>query len=382
MENTNEMTIIFDSYSSNEAFARVAVAAFMTSLNPTVEEVADVKTAVSEAVTNAIIHGYESRIEKITLRCKTCGDTLYIEIEDHGKGMEDVKKAMEPLFTTRPELDRSGDGIFFYGSFHGSGRSKFKAGKRNYCENAENNWKRTKGMDHTIALIQKSHEGDEEARAQIVEENTGLVWCIVRRFTGRGTELEDLFQIGTIGLLKAIDKFDLSYEVKFSTYAVPMISGEIKRFLRDDGMIKVSRSLKELSYKGYQAQEVLGRKLGREPSVTELAEYLDVSPEELTMAMDACTDVESLHRPVYKKEGQEISLMEKVGKEDGAEERVLDHLLLKELLTSLDKEERKLIYLRYFAEKTQTQIGKEMGISQVQVSRMEKKILKNLRERI
>ena len=108
MENTNEMTIIFDSYSSNEAFARVAVAAFMTSLNPTVEEVADVKTAVSEAVTNAIIHGYESRIEKITLRCKTCGDTLYIEIEDHGKGMEDVKKAMEPLFTTRPELDRSG----------------------------------------------------------------------------------------------------------------------------------------------------------------------------------------------------------------------------------------------------------------------------------
>ena len=228
-------------------------------------------------------------------------------------------------------------------------------------------------MDHTIALIQKSHEGDEEARAQIVEENTGLVWCIVRRFTGRGTELEDLFQIGTIGLLKAIDKFDLSYEVKFSTYAVPMISGEIKRFLRDDGMIKVSRSLKELSYKGYQAQEVLGRKLGREPSVTELAEYLDVSPEELTMAMDACTDVESLHRPVYKKE---------VGKEDGAEERVLDHLLLKELLTSLDKEERKLIYLRYFAEKTQTQVGKEMGISQVQVSRMEKKILKNLRERI
>lgn len=381
MENTNEMTIIFDSYSSNEAFARVAVAAFMTSLNPTVEEVADVKTAVSEAVTNAIIHGYESRIEKITLRCKTCGDTLYIEIEDHGKGMEDVKKAMEPLFTTRPELDRSGMGFSFMEAFMDQVEVSSKP-KRNYCENAENNWKRTKGMDHTIALIQKSHEGDEEARAQIVEENTGLVWCIVRRFTGRGTELEDLFQIGTIGLLKAIDKFDLSYEVKFSTYAVPMISGEIKRFLRDDGMIKVSRSLKELSYKGYQAQEVLGRKLGREPSVTELAEYLDVSPEELTMAMDACTDVESLHRPVYKKEGQEISLMEKVGKEDGAEERVLDHLLLKELLTSLDKEERKLIYLRYFAEKTQTQVGKEMGISQVQVSRMEKKILKNLRERI
>ena len=129
-------------------------------------------------------------------------------------------------------------------------------------------------MDHTIALIQKSHEGDDEARAQIVEENTGLVWCIVRRFAGRGTEMEDLFQIGTIGLLKAIDKFDLSFEVKFSTYAVPLISGEIKRFLRDDGMIKVSRSLKELSYKAYQTQERLGKELGREPSVAEIAEDL------------------------------------------------------------------------------------------------------------
>ena len=226
-------------------------------------------------------------------------------------------------------------------------------------------------MDHTIALIQKSHEGDDEARAQIVEENTGLVWCIVRRFAGRGTEMEDLFQIGTIGLLKAIDKFDLSFEVKFSTYAVPLISGEIKRFLRDDGMIKVSRSLKELSYKAYQTQERLGKELGREPSVAEL-----------TMAMDACTDVESLHRPVCKKEGQEMSLMEKVGQADAAEERVVDHLLLKELLKNLDKDERKLIYLRYFSEKTQTQVGKELGISQVQVSRMEKKILKNLREKL
>ena len=129
MENTNEMTIIFDSYSSNEAFARVAVAAFMTSLNPTVEEVADVKTAVSEAVTNAIIHGYESRIEKITLRCKTCGDTLYIEIEDHGKGMEDVKKAMEPLFTTRPELDRSGMGFSFMEAFMDQVEVSSKPGK-------------------------------------------------------------------------------------------------------------------------------------------------------------------------------------------------------------------------------------------------------------
>ena len=126
-------------------------------------------------------------------------------------------------------------------------------------------------MDHTIALIRKSHAGNRTARAQLVEENTGLVWCIVKRYFNRGVEAEDLFQIGTIGLLKAIDKFDLKYEVKFSTYAVPMIVGEIKRFLRDDGMIKVSRSLKELAYRGYLCQEALGKKLGREPCITEVA---------------------------------------------------------------------------------------------------------------
>ena len=237
-------------------------------------------------------------------------------------------------------------------------------------------------MERTLALIAKAHQGDKEARNTLVEDNIGLVYTIVRRFLGRGIEMEDLVQIGSIGLIKAIDKFDLSYEVKFSTYAVPLISGEIKRFLRDDGMIKGSRSLKELSYKANQTQERLGKELGREPSVAEIAEDLKVAPEELTMAMDACTDVESLHRPVCKKEGQEMSLMEKVGQADAAEERVVDHLLLKELLKNLDKDERKLIYLRYFSEKTQTQVGKELGISQVQVSRMEKKILKNLREKL
>ena len=161
-----------------------------------------------------------------------------------------------------------------------------------------------------------------------------------------------------------------------------MIVGEIKRYLRDDGILKVSRSLKENCFKIYRAREELEKTLGREPGLGEIAEDLKVAPEELTMAMDACTDVESLHRPVCKKEGQEMSLMEKVGQADAAEERVVDHLLLKELLKNLDKDERKLIYLRYFSEKTQTQVGKELGISQVQVSRMEKKILKNLREKL
>lgn len=237
-------------------------------------------------------------------------------------------------------------------------------------------------MDHTIALIQRSHEGDEEAREQLVKENTGLVWCIVKRFYNRGAEAEDLFQIGNIGLLKAIDKFDLSYDVKFSTYAVPMISGEIKRFLRDDGMIKVSRSLKELAYKAYLCQEKLQEQWGRDPTITELAEQLGVEREELTMAMEASGDIESLHKPIYQKEGQEIRLMDKLPQKEEGEDKILDHMLLKQLLEHLDKEERQLIYLRYFANQTQSQVGKEMGISQVQVSRLEKKILKNLRERL
>lgn len=237
-------------------------------------------------------------------------------------------------------------------------------------------------MDHTIVLIQKSHEGDKEARARLVEENTGLVWCVVKRFYNRGVEMEDLFQIGTIGLLKAIDKFDLNYDVKFSTYAVPMIAGEIKRFLRDDGMIKVSRSLKELSYKAYLCRERLQERFGREPSVTELAGELGVEPEELMVALDASSEVESLHKPIYQSDGQEVSLMDRLPWRAEPEEEVLDHLLLKELLGGLEKEERQLIYLRYFADRTQAQAGKELGISQVQVSRLEKKILKSMREQI
>lgn len=235
-------------------------------------------------------------------------------------------------------------------------------------------------MDHTIALIKKSHDGDKEAREQLVEENVGLVWCVVKRFYGRGTDAEDLFQIGSIGLLKAIDKFDLSYDVKFSTYAVPMISGEIKRFLRDDGMIKVSRSLKELSYKIFQTREALIAKLDREPTLEELAETMQVDKEEIVQAMEAGGEVESLYKPIHQKEGSEIRLVDKLEEKERKEDKILDHMLLKQLLEGLEKEERQLIYLRYFADETQTQVGKKMGISQVQVSRMEKRIIENMRK--
>lgn len=237
-------------------------------------------------------------------------------------------------------------------------------------------------MDRTISLIKQSHDGDETARAQLVEENMGLVWCIVKRFCGRGTEPEDLFQIGSIGLLKAIDKFDLNYDVKFSTYAVPMISGEIRRFLRDDGMIKVSRSLKETAYKAFLARERLQKKYNREPTMEELAAELEVEKEELAMALDASGEVESLHKPIYQKDGNEIQLLDKLEEEEGQEETILNHMLIRQLLEELDREERQLIYLRYFANQTQSEIGKKLGISQVQVSRLEKKILKNMRTKI
>lgn len=237
-------------------------------------------------------------------------------------------------------------------------------------------------MEHTIALIRKSHDGDEEARTQLFEENVGLIWCVVRRFLGRGVESEDLFQIGSIGLLKAIDKFDFAFDVKFSTYAVPMISGEIQRFLRDDGIIKVSRSLKELAYKAFLAREKLQERLNREPTLEELAEDMKVEKEELTMAMEASSEVESLYRPVYQKDGNEVPLLEKLEERECQEERVLNRMLLSQLLEELGKEERQLIYLRYFSNKTQTEIGQELGISQVQVSRMEKKILKRMRDMV
>lgn len=236
-------------------------------------------------------------------------------------------------------------------------------------------------MDHTIDLIRKSHDGDEEAKRRLVEENVGLIWCVVKRFLGRGIDSDDLFQIGSIGLLKAIDKFDFAFQVKFSTYAVPMISGEIQRFLRDDGMIKVSRSLKEISYKAFLVRENLQKQLQREPTVEELANVMQVEKEELVMALEASVEVESLYKPVYQKDGNEIPLLERLEETECYEEKVINRLLLTQLLEALGKEERKLIYLRYFENKTQTEIGNLLGISQVQVSRMEKKILQKMRDR-
>lgn len=250
-------------------------------------------------------------------------------------------------------------------------------------------------MDEVSVLIARSQSGDKEAREILIEKNLGLVHHIVRRFANRGYEMEDLFQIGTIGLMKAIDKFDLSLELKFSTYAVPMITGEIKRFLRDDGMVKVSRTIKENGLKVRVARQILQNREGREPTISEIAAQSGLSEEEIVIAMEADFSVESLYSAVYQDDGSEMYLVDKVvqgengcvgsracGQGDREKEKLLDKMLLNQLLCSLNAEERELICMRYFQDKTQVEIAARMGISQVQVSRLEKKILLRLREQV
>jgi RNA polymerase sporulation-specific sigma factor len=234
----------------------------------------------------------------------------------------------------------------------------------------------------TIELIRLSQQGDKEARDRVITENVGLVWSIVRRFMSRGHETEDLFQIGSIGLIKAIDKFDMSYEVKFSTYAVPMIMGEIKRFLRDDGAIKVSRSMKETAGKIRVIRERLGSLYGREPTLEEISKELNLAKEEVLMALESGAEVESLYKTIYQGDGNAIYLIDKLEQTNDESENMIDKLALRETIASLDEKDQELIRLRYFLNRTQTDIAKEMGISQVQVSRLEKKILLKMRERM
>ena len=237
-------------------------------------------------------------------------------------------------------------------------------------------------MDHTLALIGRSHQGDKEARDTIFKENAGLVYSVAKRFVKRGVEMEDLIQIGSIGLLKAVDHFDMSFQVKFSTYAVPMIAGEIKRFLRDDGILKVSRSLKEQSGRICQAREKMETVLGREPTLLELAEETGMEPEAIVWAMESRAEVESLHKVIYQGDGNEISLMDRLAEKENLHDAALDRIFLEEILESLTPGEQRLINMRYFQDMTQAEIARRLGTSQVQVSRLEKKILQRLREKL
>lgn len=234
-------------------------------------------------------------------------------------------------------------------------------------------------MDHTLELIFRAQKGDEKAKDQIVDENMGLVWSLVRRFIGRGYELEDLFQIGCIGLIKSIDKFDLNYNVKFSTYAVPMIVGEIRRFLRDDGMLKVSRSLKETAYKARMIKEELVKEFNREPTIGEIAAGLDMEVEEVAYALESSAEVESLNAIIYQGDGKPITLSEKIDESPAIQNSIVDKMMLAELIDRLLPIERELITMRFFEDHTQTEIAEALNISQVQVSRIEKRVLKKMK---
>ena len=226
-------------------------------------------------------------------------------------------------------------------------------------------------------LITKSQNGDKAARDELVEKNVRLVWSVVQRFMNRGYDPEDLFQIGSIGLMKAIDKFDLSFDVKFSTYAVPMIIGEIQRFIRDDGTIKVSRTLKELGNKIRITKEDLTKKLNRSPTVAEVATTLEISTEEVAQAQDAIKYPHSIYETVYENGGEPITLLDQLSNQD---QQWFDHLTLKEAIGRLSERERLIVYLRYYKDKTQSEVAKRLGISQVQVSRLEKKILDDMKK--
>lgn len=283
----NNVDVIFDAISENESFARVVAAAFVTRLDPTLEEISDIKTAVSEAVTNSIVHGYEGKGGKVYMTLSLEDREIIIKIKDEGVGIENVHKAMEPLY-----------------------------------------------------------------------------------------------QIGCIGLIKAIDNFNMDYDVKFSTYAVPMITGEIKRFLRDDGIIKISRSIKENGYKCFTASQKLKGILNREPTIEELSRETGIATEDIIVTMEAGDCVESIYKTIYQKDGNEVCLIDKLEGKDGGSDSIIDNIMINELVDSLCERDRKLIRMRYYEDMTQTQAARVLGISQVQVSRLEKKILNRMRSQI
>lgn len=235
-------------------------------------------------------------------------------------------------------------------------------------------------MKNNEQLLLRAKEGDKSAKEQLVNNNMGLVHHIVRRFTGRGVETEDLIQIGSIGLLKAIDNFDVTFGVQFSTYAVPMIQGEIRRFMRDDGMIKISRSIKENSFKISKAVNEYVQTYGTEPTVNMLCEKTGLAKEDIVLAMEASAEVESIYKTTGGGDENERFLVDRLAGETKEEDKIVNRVLLRQLLDTLSGTDKELLKLRYFEDKTQVQVAKKLGISQVQVSRMEKKILMGLRK--
>jgi RNA polymerase sporulation-specific sigma factor len=231
-------------------------------------------------------------------------------------------------------------------------------------------------------LFIKIKAGDEKAREKFIYGNLRLVLSVIQRFNNRGENADDLFQVGCIGLIKAIDNFDLSLNVQFSTYAVPMIVGEVRRYLRDNNSIRVSRSLKDIAYKALHIKEKLTNKNSTEPTVSEIAKAMDIPPEEVVFALDAIADPVSLFEPVYHDGGEAIFVMDQVKDTKNTDENWLESIALNEAMKHLDTREKHILDLRFFKAKTQMEVADEIGISQAQVSRLEKSALKRLRKYI
>lgn len=234
-------------------------------------------------------------------------------------------------------------------------------------------------MNEVSALIARAQEGDRRAREVLIEKNLGLVHHIVKRFAGRGYEMEDLFQIGCIGLIKAIDNFNTELGVRFSTYAVPMIIGEIRRFLRDNNSIRVSRSLRDTAYKAIYARETLMKKNQKEPTIAEVATEVGISREDIVYALDAIQNPMSLYEPVYTDGGDTLYVMDQIRDKKNREETWIEHLSLSDAMKKLNSREHEIIVLRFFEGKTQMEVADAIGISQAQVSRLEKNALRIMR---
>ena len=238
--------------------------------------------------------------------------------------------------------------------------------------------------ENDMKIIEKAQNGSKEDMTKLLEDNNGLIWSIVRRFNGRGYEVEDLYQIGSIGFIKAIQRFDTSFEVRLSTYAVPYILGEIKRFIRDDGPIKVSRSIKELNVKILELQKQYFNKNGRDITLDEISRQLKISKEEITMALDSARPVDSIESAKYtdSKTDKTISIVEQISTGKDEQTEITNRLVIKNLISELNDKEKEIIMLRYYKQKTQMQVSKILGITQVQVSRIERKVLDNMRRKL
>ena len=238
--------------------------------------------------------------------------------------------------------------------------------------------------ENTIESIKKAQKGDKEELEKLINENNGLIWSIVKRFNGRGHDLEDLYQIGCIGFIKSIQRFDVSFDVKLSTYSVPYILGEIKRFIRDDGPIKVSRSIKEISVKINELKKQYLIQKGREITLDELANELKISKEDISIAIESNNQVESIDGIIYEnnKDGNNINLIERISTGKDEQDLVVNKITVRELINGLENKEKQVILLRFYKEKTQSQVAKILGITQVQVSRIERKILNNMKEKL